>query len=235
MSLENLVADGPIACLKFRTGCGTSKMIRQFINELSASLTAGDRKPLICTNDRELIAIFRFYQTCELRNHSGTPLSYTGGLRFADAEQGYAGAAHLETESANVTHGCDIEIPAGGRWLNNLTPDSTARHVLAVFDSTRVSQLVMALFDRWADRLADATVTSTRAPRPSAVEPQHSGLVDISQAIGDLDPLDPRRRDRSFMEKYRAWRKRVFGGKDHGDYIAGEAGQIPRAEFDALK
>jgi hypothetical protein len=232
MSLENLVADGPIAYLKFRTG-GTSKMIRQFINELSAALTAGDRKPLVCTNDRELIAVFRFYQTCDLRNDSGTPLSYTGGLRFADAEQGYAGAAHLGTEGASVTHGCDIEIPAGGRWLNNMTPDSTARHVLAVFDSTRVSQLVMALFDRWADRLVDAAVAPTRAPRPSGVEPQYSGRVDISNPVGDWDPLDPRRRDRTFVEKVKAWRKKILGGKDRGEYIAGEAGQIPRAEFDA--
>ena len=172
MTLENLIADGPIASLIFHTGGGTSKLTRQFIGELTTVLMAGDRKPLICMNDCELIAIFRFYQTCEMRDTMGRPLSYTGGLRFADAEQGYAGAVHLGTEGASVTHGCEIEIPVGGRWLNNMTPDSTARHVLAVFESARVSQLVMTLFDRWADRLVDATVTPTRAPRPSAVEPQ---------------------------------------------------------------
>ena len=231
MTLENLIADGPIASLNFRTGGGTSKLTRQFIGELTTVLTAGDRKPLICTNDHGLVAVFRFYQTCDLRDTMGRPLSYTGGLRFADAAQGYTGAVHLDTNSAG--NRCDIEIPAGGRWLNNLTPDSTARHVLPVFDSTRVSQLVTALFDRWADRLVDATVTPTRSPRPSAVEPQHSGLVDISNPVGDWDPLDPRHRDRTFVEMVKGWRKKILGGKDRGEYIAGEAGQIPRAEFDA--
>lgn len=234
MNLENLTADGPVVCLHFHTDA-TSKLTRAFINELSAALAAGERAPLVCASDRALLAVFRAFQTYDLRDSRGLLLNYGGGQRFIDTEPGFASGIHLGTEGASVTHGDAIEIPAGGKWLNGRTPDTASRSQLAVFDSTRVGQLVEGLFARWSDRLADATVAPTRAPRPSGVEPQYSGEIDVSVPPGSWDPTDPRRKDSAFIEKVRHWRRKILGGRDHGEIIEGARGQVPRAEFDALK
>jgi len=206
--IAQLLADGPVAALHFKTGGGTSRACRAFISELTTLLNATDKKPLVHTTDRELIAISRFFQHADLLNSRGLALDVSGGQRFSDIED-YTGNIYIETQyGAPDRERCSIEIPEG-RWLENRTPDSVARHELPVFDSERVSRDVVSLLDRWRDKLV-STATPQSAPTKSAVEIQY-GDTDIGADPSDWDPMDPRRKDSALIEKVRQLRRAVFG------------------------
>lgn len=216
MTLDNILADGPIAALHFRTGGGTSRGARAFIAELTALLSSTGRKPLIYATDHELTAIFRYFQSAELRNDRGLRLNFSGGERFADIE-GYEGSIYIDTQYGD-SRSCNISIPEGGKWLADRSPENTERHSLPVFDSERVSSAVMALWDRWSDKLV-STATAAASPRKSWVDIEYGG-TDISTDPVDWDPTDPRRRDSAFIEKVRRLRRKVFG-RDSREAIEG--------------
>jgi hypothetical protein len=206
--IRNLLADGPCTALHFRTGGGTSRSCRAFISDLTTLLTSTGPKPLVYTTDQSLLAIFRFYQSAKLTRGFGE--LDVSGQRFHDIS-GYNGALHLGTQYGDGKQ-CGIEIPEGGRWLDNRDPGTTHRHSLPVFDAERISGEIVALLERFADKLVSTAEPAPAVRRKFATDPQY-GELDISTDPNDWDPADPRRKIQGFMDRIRELRREKFGGR----------------------
>lgn len=170
-TLNDLLADGLIAALRFHTGGipsfgASSRHTRAFVAELSQVLTAATpRKPLIITTDKELTAIFRILpnDAPELKVRSGATMRF--GIRFADID-GMRGHVTIDTQ---------LELPDGGCWSEGRTPVSVARWELPVYDTTTVSGIVAGLVERWqvAGKLVDVEHPAVKS-RPSDIELQRA-------------------------------------------------------------
>lgn len=227
--LFDLLADGPIVGLHFKTGGGTSRNVRNFVSELTALLSTTPKKPLIITNDYEAVAIFRVFVHAELRNARGLALDFTGAHRFSDFD-GYDGQLYIELEhaGANVV---GITLPDDGKWADG-TPENTARSALPVFDSDAISNGIESLLDRWGQAGKLVGVASSPPVRQDWTAPVYADEISIANPPGDMDAANPLRRDPEWVRTIRKFREKVLG-RDSGAVIEGPAGRVSRAEFDA--
>ncbi|HTC52008.1 MAG TPA: hypothetical protein VK700_08745 [Steroidobacteraceae bacterium] len=200
--LIELRADGHVATLTF-TVSETSKLARKFVAELAALLTAGPKKPLICTTDRSVLAVYKSgLAHVELHNESGMP--FRCGKKFADAKG--SGTIQFTTDADAIPH--------GGAWADKRTPESVYRHELPVFNAEAVTRALTDLVESWetsGDLVDPISFEQQRAeyraslPKLPTEDEQVAAMAQTP--IADLDPMNPVRFIPGFLAKVRAYRK----------------------------
>jgi hypothetical protein len=200
--LNELRADGHVATLTF-TVSETSKLSRKFCAELGALLTAGPKKPLICTTDRSVLAVYKSgLAHVELQNESGK--SFRCGKKFADAKG--SGTIQFTTDADAIPH--------GGTWADKRTPESVYRHELPMFNADAVYRALTDLVESWetvGDLVDPISFEQQRAeyrgsqPKMPTEEEQVAAMAQTP--IADLDPMNPIRFIPGMLQKIRDYRK----------------------------
>jgi hypothetical protein len=175
--LLDLRADGHLALLSFETHEG-SKLTRRFISELTTLLTAGARKPLICSTDRQLLAIFKATVShSELKAENGN--AFRVGLKFADVKDPRTITLTMDSET----------IPQGGTWADKSSPASVYRHELPCFDIAVMSRELRDFLDRWetaGDLVPPQSAEELRA-QFKATQPKIATVAEQAQEFIDFD------------------------------------------------
>jgi hypothetical protein len=201
--LIEMRADGHLAVLNFEVA-ETSKLTRKFIAELATVLTAAARKPLVFSNDRQLVAVYKAAVShAQLTDESGR--AFRCSLTFADSRS-----------RKTIAFTTDAEVfPDGGQWGDKRTPETVYRHELPCFDAQATCHALTDIVSRWetSGDLQDPQPTEeiraaylARQPKMPSEDEVAAGYAQRGP-VSDLDVQDPVRFLPGMLQKIRDYRK----------------------------